>query len=181
MHRWSNCSFKSFWIWCQKLGSPNFGQFRPFPFAASLRLRQVWMGAEPFPDLSRDFHSDSSLGHSRTITELPWNHSLVSWLCAQGCCPAERWPVVPVWGQDCSGAGLHPGCLCTLLHSSFPLSWLVSQFRYAASQHATTTVFHCRDGIVLMSSAAFSSKESNLCLIRLVDLDFNARLPCAFY
>ena len=39
---------------------------------------------------------------------------------------AERLTVDPVWGQERSGAG--PGCLCTLLHSSFPLSWLVSQF-----------------------------------------------------
>ena len=31
-------------------------------------------------------------------------------------------------GQERSGAGFHPECLCTLLHSSFPLSWLVSQF-----------------------------------------------------
>ena len=37
----SNYSLKSFWIWCHKLGTPIFGQFCPFLFAAPLKLHQV--------------------------------------------------------------------------------------------------------------------------------------------
>ena len=37
----SNYSPKSFWIWCHKLGTPIFGQFCPFLFAAPLKLHQV--------------------------------------------------------------------------------------------------------------------------------------------
>ena len=39
----------------------------------------------------------------------------------------EGEPSPPVWGPECSGAGFHQGSLCTLLRSSFPRSWLVSQ------------------------------------------------------
>ncbi len=39
----------------------------------------------------------------------------------------EDEPSPPVWGPERSGAGFHQGCLCTLLHSCFPRSWLVSQ------------------------------------------------------
>ena len=37
----SNYSLKYFWIWCHKLGTPIFGQFCPFLFAAPLKLHQV--------------------------------------------------------------------------------------------------------------------------------------------
>lgn len=69
------------------------------------------------------------LSHSRTFAELSWSHSFDFLACCWGCCPAERWTVTPVWDQEHFGAGAHPGCLVsTMLHSSFPLSWLFSQF-----------------------------------------------------
>lgn len=69
------------------------------------------------------------LGHSRTFAELSWSHSFDFLACCWGCCPAEKWTVTPVWDQEHFGAGAHPGCLVsTMLHSSFPLSWLFSQF-----------------------------------------------------
>jgi len=39
-----------------------------------------------------------------------------------------RWTFAPVQGPEHSAAGYHQGCLCTLLHSSFPRPWVVSQF-----------------------------------------------------
>ena len=43
-------------------------------------------------------------------------------------CPVGRWTFAPVQGPEHSAAGYHQGCLCTLLHSSFPRPWVVSQF-----------------------------------------------------
>ena len=134
----SNYSIKAFWIWCHKHGTPIFGQFCPFLFAAPLKLHQVGWEASVhshFSDLSRDFQSDSSLGsgwatqgHSQSCPEAP---SLISWYLScllRVVVLLKDEPSPSVWGQEHSGAGFHPGCLCTLLHSYFPLSWLVSQF-----------------------------------------------------
>lgn len=45
----SNYSLKTFWIWSQKLGTPIFGQFCPFLFAAPIKLLQFgWEMAQPF-------------------------------------------------------------------------------------------------------------------------------------
>lgn len=38
---------------------------------------------------------------------------------------ALRWCHHPVRAQESSGGVFNPGCLCILLHSSIPLSWLV--------------------------------------------------------
>ena len=107
----------------------------PIPLCSVSQAPSDWIGsvsAQPFSDLSRDVQKDSSLGsswatqgHSQSCPEAT---PLKSWLCASVRCPAERWTVAPIWGEELSGAGFHSGCLCTLLHSSFPQSWLVSQF-----------------------------------------------------
>ena len=55
------------------------------------------------------------LGHSRTVTELSWSHSfdiLAVCLGSLSCWKMNR------QGQERSGAGFHPGYLCTLLYSS---------------------------------------------------------------
>lgn len=54
--------------------------------------------------------------------------ALISWLCAYGHCPAEGWTITTAWGQEHTGASFHPGCYCTMRHSSFTQSWQVSQF-----------------------------------------------------
>lgn len=41
-------------------------------------------------------------------------------------CPVTRLTVTLVCSREFSAAGFHLECICTLLHSSFPCSWLVS-------------------------------------------------------
>ena len=70
------------------------------------------------------FKSGLWLGHSRTFRDLSRSHSCVFLIVCLGflsCCKVNLWP-------DHSGAGFHQGTLCTLLRSSLPRSWLVSQF-----------------------------------------------------
>lgn len=77
-------------------------------------------------------------------------------LCHLGC---VLWIIVLLEGEpECSGAGFHPGCLCTWLHLYFPPSSLVSQFlllKNIPTSWCSTTVFHCRDGIYQMMSGAW--------------------------
>lgn len=102
-------------MWQNKLGAPIF----PFYFLAPLGLNKMrWeplvrphvkvsdVLAGPLPDIWGPSQSYlmTVLWHVRGDDV---DH-----------CSAERW----------AGADFHPGCLCTLLHSSSPLSWFVPQF-----------------------------------------------------
>lgn len=79
---------------------------------------------------------DSGLGSGWATQQHDYKVTVsVSCLPASSHRPTERWTSIPVWGQECSGAGFHPGWLCTLGHSSFPLCWLVFQFLLMNSIH----------------------------------------------
>ena len=91
-----------------------------------------WMGsiaAQLFSGLSTDVRSGSSpdfgwatQGQSETC---PKATPVLSWLCAYGHCPVGEPSSQSI--PKSSGAGFHQGSLFTLLRSSFPQSWLVSQ------------------------------------------------------
>ena len=69
----------------------------------------------PVQICSIGFKSGLWLGHSKTFRDLSRSHFCVVLA------------VCPVWDPEHSGAGFHQGSLCTLLRSSFPRFWLVSQ------------------------------------------------------
>lgn len=122
----SNYNLSSFWIWCHQQGTPLFGWADPFLYAAP--QAPVWIGsvgAHPLSGLSSTGFKFRPLKHIHRVV-------LKSLLWYLGCVLTVvvllKDEPRPVWGQQRSGAGFHPGHLCTSRHSSFPLSGLVSQF-----------------------------------------------------
>ena len=106
-----------------KHGTPVFGEILPF-FTADPQALSGWMGsiaAQLFSGLSRDVRSGS-----RTFRDLSWSHScVVSAVCLGS---LSCWKVNLGYSQVLSA--LEQAFimdLCTLLCSSFPRSWLVSQ------------------------------------------------------
>lgn len=91
-----------------------------------LLLHQVgWeMSVQLLLDLSRDVQSDSKLDSGSGYSQSGSGASPLR----SGPCALGLWIVAPIWGQERSGAGFHPGCLGTLLHSSFPPFCLVFHF-----------------------------------------------------
>ena len=117
-------SLESSWVWHYKLGTPVFGEFFPFFPAdpSSVRLDGERHCTAIFRSLQRcsiGFKSGLLLGHSRPF------------LCCLGCVlrvvvllegePSPQSEVLSALEQGSQGS------LCTLLSSSFPQSWLVSQ------------------------------------------------------
>ena len=130
----SNYSLTSFWIWCHKLGTPIFGQFCPFLFAAPLKLHQVGREApvhshfQMSPEMFNRIQVWALAGPLKDIHRV----ALKPLLWYLGCVvrvvvllkdePSPQSEIKSaleqVFIQDVSKS----------LHSSFPLSWLVSQF-----------------------------------------------------
>ena len=73
------------------------------------------------------FKSGLWLGHLRTFRDLSRSHSCAVLAVCLG--PLSCWKVNlhPAWGPERIREGFHQESLCTLLRSSFPRSWLVSQ------------------------------------------------------
>ena len=107
----------------------------PIPLCRSSQALSGWMwsvAAQLFSGLQRcliGFKSGLWLGHSRTLRDLSRGHPYVVLALCLGSlsCWKDNNPFAPVWGPERSGAGFHQGSLCTLLCSSVPRSWQVSQ------------------------------------------------------
>ena len=122
----SDYSLESYWVWRYKLGTPVFWEFSPIFLCRCSQTLSGWMGsvAAQLFSLQRcsiGFKSRLWLGHSMTFRDVSWSHSCIVLAVCLG------WTFAPVWGPELSWAGFHQWSLCTLLRSSFPRSWLVSQ------------------------------------------------------
>ena len=122
----NNYSLESSWVWRYLLGTAVFGEFLPFFSADPLKLCQVGWGAS----VHSHFQVSPKMFDQvqvRAFRDLSQSHSCVVLAVYFGHCPVGRWTFAPVWRPERSGAGFHQGPLCTLLHSSFPWSRLVSE------------------------------------------------------
>jgi hypothetical protein len=131
----SKYSLVSSWVWRYKLGTTGYRGVSPICRCRSSKALLGWMGSvapQLFSGFFRDISSGSSPDSGWAIQRLvpkPLMHCLgcelrvVVLLVNLSC----WWTFSPVWGSERSGASFNWGSLCTLLRSSFPQSWLVSQ------------------------------------------------------
>ena len=132
-HLWQNCSFES-WVWRCKLGTPVFVEFLPFFSAEPLKLCEVGSRAllhsyfQVSPEMFDRVQVRALAGPLKDIQRLVPKPLLRCLGCGlRVVVLLEGEPSPPVWGPEHSGAGFHQEPLCTLLSSSLPQSWLVSQ------------------------------------------------------
>ena len=129
----SNYSLKSFWIWCHKLGTPIFGQFCPFLFAAPLKLHQVgWEVSvrshfQISPEMFNRIKVCALAGPLKDIHRVVLKPFFWYFGCVFRVVVLLKNEPSPQSEVKSALEQVHTGCLCTLLQLAFPLSWLVSQ------------------------------------------------------
>ena len=78
-HLWQQLQPQVFWNMKPQAWHTYLWPVSPIPLYRTSRAPSGWMGsvgAQQFPDPSRDVQWDSSLGSGWTFTELSWNHSI---------------------------------------------------------------------------------------------------------